>query len=354
MTEKSNRMRKYTHIIGLGLMHGVSDGMAGWAVAMSMDMRAVLDTGLLVLLYNGLAFGMQFPVGIWLDMRKMYRQYLWLSSVLSLLGVWIVLWSPWWGMGLLGAGSCIFHLAAGALSLDAGDGSKAVSIFAAPGVLGLMAGGLAGWQGMDVRLWMSLAMLILLVLVSRHKASQAQMVSSPSHREAMSLEAHDWVMMALLAAIAFRSAVWNLFQQLHQGEVEMLAGMAVAAALGKLAGGWLGDRLGWQRYATVALAGSALLLSVWGHLKIGLWLGTGLLQSATGMVAAALHRSFGGRRPATAAGLTFGTGIALGGALSMTIRLGEYAPWGVGVFLILALVGYILGLRHLRRFRQIP
>jgi nitrate/nitrite transporter NarK len=88
--------------------------------------------------------------------------------------------------------------------------------------------------------------------------------------------------------------------------------MACAAAIGKIAGGLLADRVGWRRWVFGALILSAPLL--WGGQR-SLWMllpGVALLQSATPVCLAATARMLP-RYPATAAGLALGLAIAAGG-----------------------------------------
>jgi FSR family fosmidomycin resistance protein-like MFS transporter len=117
-------------------------------------------------------------------------------------------------------------------------------------------------------------------------------------------------MIVLLAAIALRSVVWNALDLLFQGRYETLLALACAAALGKLLGGVLADRLGWRRYTVSALMLAAPLLAL-GNPAL-LLPGVALLQSATPAALAALARQLP-RAPATAAGLGLGLAIAIGG-----------------------------------------
>jgi FSR family fosmidomycin resistance protein-like MFS transporter len=125
-------------------------------------------------------------------------------------------------------------------------------------------------------------------------------------------EAHDLVMLALLAAIALRSLVWSSLNFLLAGRYELLIAMALAAAAGKIAGGLLADRVGWRGYVVGAMALAAPLLALGGGRVFPLLLGVALLQSATPAALAATLRLLPGR-PATAAGLALGLAVAIGG-----------------------------------------
>jgi len=118
----------------------------------------------------------------------------------------------------------------------------------------------------------------------------------------------------LLAAIALRSAVWSSLQFLFEGRYDLLIAMALAAALGKIAGGVLADRVGWRRWTLGALALAAPLLIIGEQSLIALLAGVALLQSVTPVTLAATARLLP-RYPATAAGLALGLAIAIGGLL---------------------------------------
>jgi FSR family fosmidomycin resistance protein-like MFS transporter len=159
--------------------------------------------------------------------------------------------------------------------------------------------------------------------------------SSPHH-----FEGHDLVMLALLAAIALRSAVWSSLEFLFAGRYELLLAMALAAALGKVAGGALADWIGWRRWAFGSLALAAPLLALGSQHMIALLAGIALLQSATPVALAASARLLPGR-PATAAGLALGLAIAIGG---LPVASGLGAAIGAPVSLAALLTAAALAL----------
>ena len=119
-------------------------------------------------------------------------------------------------------------------------------------------------------------------------------------------------MIALLAGIALRSAVWTMLDYLMHSRGDMLLMMGAAAFAGKLAGGFLADRIGWRVWAMGALGSAACLLTLASQNTFALLLGVALLQSATPVAMMAVYRAVP-RYPATAAGLALGLAIAIGG-----------------------------------------
>jgi FSR family fosmidomycin resistance protein-like MFS transporter len=188
-----------------------------------------------------------------------------------------------------------------------------LGIFAAPGVIGLAVGGVLAASG-ATPLWPGVGLLLALALVvaTVPTHSTAAPPAAQGHAREPLFEAHDWIMMLLLAAIALRSAVWTSLQSIYDGEPSLLLWLAFAAAIGKATGGYLADWFGWRRWSLTALMAAALLLSIGGQHLFSLCAGVALLQSATPAMVAAVTQSMP-RMPATAAGLTFGLAIAAGG-----------------------------------------
>ncbi|HJZ48341.1 MAG TPA: hypothetical protein VKE41_14290 [Roseiflexaceae bacterium] len=323
-------MRKLALPLALGLAHGVADGAAGMLLGSLPRTMALGQVALLVLLYNALAFGAQPLVGLAAD--RVGRPRAAALAGLLLLGAALLAFGqqPRLAVALAGLGSAAFHVGGGALALCATRGRAAgPGLFAAPGVVGLAGGGALAAGGF---LLVSPLLLVLGVLMfaivevnmpilpyeqtidDRRLTATGFQPSSIVNRPSSSVgfEAHDLVMLVLLAAIALRSAVWTSLEFLFDGRYELLLAMALAAALGKIAGGLLADRIGWRRWALGSLALAAPLLALGGQSTLALLAGVALLQSATpvALAAAALLLP---RRPAMAAGLALGLAIAIGG-----------------------------------------
>jgi FSR family fosmidomycin resistance protein-like MFS transporter len=327
-------MRKLALPLILGVAHGVADGAAGMllgSLPRGMDLGQV---ALLVLLYNALAFGAQPLVGLAADRAGRPRAAA--LAGLLLLGAALLAFGPQprLAVALAGLGSAAFHVGGGALALCATRGRAAgPGLFAAPGVIGLAAGGAlaAGgyWPIWPLLLVLGILMFAIVELEvpvlpyrqtidDRRLTMGSVQASSIVHRPSSSVEfeGHDLVMLALLAAIALRSAVWSSLEFLLAGRYDLLLAMALAAAAGKIAGGLLADWIGWRLWALGSLALAAPLLALGGQSISALLAGVALLQSAT-PVAVAASACLLPRRPATAAGLALGLAIAIGGLPSL-------------------------------------
>jgi len=318
-------MRRFTLPIVLGLAHGAADGAAGLLLGGLPRVLPLEQVALLVLLYNILAFGAQPLVGALTDHLRRPR-------AAALVGLLLLCSALIAGNGqlrlavaLAGLGSAAFHVGGGALALCATRGrATGPGLFAAPGVVGLAAGGALAATGSPA-LWPLLIPLLMLVgliaaldVPTLPYATPIAQRPSPDRRDTIRpspepiFEGHDLIMLVLLVGISLRSAVWTGLQFLFQGRIDMLLALAVAAAVGKILGGVLADRVGWRRWTIGALALAAPLLALGGQNLLLLLPGVALLQSATPVMLAASARALP-RAPATAAGLALGLAIAIGG-----------------------------------------
>lgn len=294
----------------LGLAHGLADGSVGMQLGHLPAAMPLARVGLLVLAYNLLAFAGQPLVGLLADRLRAPRGAVLAGLLLHCAALTLSGPLPIVAVVLAGVGSAAFHVGGGALALCAARG-RAIGpgLFAAPGVVGLAVGGalaVAGYRPVALFLVPLLACAAVVATVRPPALPYAEREPEPI------FEDHDLVMLVLLAAIALRSAAWNAAQFLLAGRVDLLLALAVAAALGKVLGGYLADRLGWRRWTLGALALAAPLLALGEGRPYALFPGVALLQSATPAAIAATGRLLP-RRPGLAAGLAFGLAIAVGG-----------------------------------------
>lgn len=307
-------MRWFRYVLILGLAHGVADGATGYLLGYLPDKLVTLQVGLLVLLFNGLAFGSQPLVGLFADRIRRPSLVATAGLLLHSLGLLAFHWQPAVAVALAGMGSAAFHVGGGALAVYATNGrATGPGIFAAPGVIGVAIGGALAITGQSVS-WLFLAFLLVsaaaiwLLPKPTFPYSRQPQNTHPDHL----FEGHDAVMLLLLLAIALRSVVWTTFQFLLQGQVEILLILGAAAALGKVVGGVMGDWIGWRRWAFSALIAATVLLTWAEDSVVALAVGLALLQSATPIALAATAQLIPGK-PAFASGLALGFAIALGG-----------------------------------------
>jgi MFS transporter, FSR family, fosmidomycin resistance protein len=303
-------MRRILLLGLLALAHGVSDGSAGLLLGGLSHSLSAWQVGLLVLVYNALAFGGQPVAGLLVDRLRQPK----LAAVAGLVVMGVALltaaWQPVMAIGLAGVGSALLHVGGGALALCATpERASGPGLFASFGVIGLAIGGALAITDGALSAWP----FVVLIFALAGAIGLARPPALPylEGRDEPLLQGHDVVMLVLLAAIALRSAVWNVVQYAHEGQVSALLALALAAGAGKLLGGLLADWIGWRRWATGALLVAAPLLAFGGQRMEFLLPGVALLQSATPVALSLMARALP-RQPATAAGMALGLGIAAG------------------------------------------
>jgi MFS transporter, FSR family, fosmidomycin resistance protein len=246
----------------------------------------------------------------------------------------------WCAILLSGLGVAMFHPAAGkAARQDAGDSATAMSLFAAGGSVGfflapalatpaLIALGLPA-----TGLFLPPAALICFVLLRKHRREVG-------HGPATQRTGRDrWGPFAALTGIeALRSVAFfglNTFielywiRYLHASRV--LAGIALICFLaggvgGTLLGGRIADRIGAVR--TVQLGTAVILPALGGLLLVSgalaplpFALATGIALNMPFAVLVKLGQDYLPSRPGTAAGVTLGLGVSVGGLAAPLLAL---------------------------------
>lgn len=325
----------------LGLTHAVSDGAAGLLLGGVVAAEGVGSAVGLVLLYNALAFATQPFVGAAVDRAKRPKAAVLVglacgAAAIALRGV-----DNGLAVVVAGAGSSLFHVGGGALTLAAADGRAArTGIFAAPGVVGLAVGGAlaaGGWTGGGP--WLVAFALFGAAIAWLPAGGDRAVPKAAGGAAAHALEPHDLAMALLLLAIALRSAAWTAVQFVWAGQHSALLALALAAGIGKVVGGLASDRFGRRNWTLGALTAAAALLAAADQRLALLLPGVALLQSATPAMWLAVADGLPGR-PALASGLVFGGAIALGG---VTLWLGMPTVLGAAVALAAAGVWWLSG-----------
>ena len=274
----------------------------------------------------------------------------------------------WCAILLSGLGVAMFHPAAGrAARASAGHSAAAMSVFAAGGSVGFflapaLATPLLIALGLPATgLFLPPAALICFVLLRRHLRSGA--VASPSSLPA---GRDQWGLFAALTGIeVLRSAAFfglNTFIELywirHLHTSRSLAGIALTCflaggVLGTLLGGRLADRFGAVR---IVQAGTALLLPALGGLlfvpgslmPLLFAVLTGISLNLPFAVLVKLGQDYLPSRPGTAAGVTLGLGVSVGGLAAPVLGViaSSHGPRGALLALLVvppaALVGGLL------------
>ena len=274
---------------------------------------------------------------------------------LSLAGMFPAYAATWCMILLSGLGVAMFHPAAGkGARQDAGDSAGAMSLFAAGGSVGfflapaLATPALIAMGAKATVLFLPPAVLMSFVLLRKHRREASK--TAATQREGRD----QWRPFAALTCIeVLRSAAFfglNTFLELywirHLNASRGLAGVALTCFLaggvaGTLLGGCIADRIGTVR--TIQL-GTAVTLPTLGGLLLApgsiaplpFALATGISLNIPFAVLVKLGQDYLPTRPGTAAGVTLGLGVSIGGLFSPLLGLvaDAHGPHGVLVVLL--------------------
>ena len=139
--------------IRLGGIHALVDAACVAVLYAEVGLDRLPDETLasLVLLYNSLAFGLQWLIGIQADLSGAYRFTAAFGTCLIAAGVVVAPLHPWVGAALAGIGNACFHVGAGAVVLRQSRGRAAeCGVFVGPGAFGVAAG---LWLGLNSDFW---------------------------------------------------------------------------------------------------------------------------------------------------------------------------------------------------------
>jgi len=295
-----------------GIAHGVNDFIAGFLLSnLSTHSINWKQNSIAFLLYSTIAFGGQLPAGIMVDKTQKVKLFSVLSLVLMLLSILFFYQNIFIAILLSSVASAFIHVCGGAVCFNA-DNKKATlaGLFTAPGVLGLIIGGVLGASSFtNLYVFSFLLLLLLLVLLKSNLPTYTtQEIATTKHL----LETHDFFMLILFLAIAFRSLFWNIIHIYCLENKMWLLAIGISAFLGKLFGGFMYDKVDGKKFIMISILFSAILLNVG---KQNIWIisiGTALLQSAV-PITLLMVQQFLKNKPATGAGIALGMAIALAG-----------------------------------------
>lgn len=314
-----------------------------YTVWMRGDINLALAGGLF-LLYNVAAFALQVIFGYITDGMKRPQVTAALGCAAAAVPALFTAY-PVAAVCIAGLGNALYHVGGGVATLRLARGKASLpGVFVAPGAMGLFLGAfIAQWR---VPLWPIAAALIVFGAVCMLPILPA--IPGYPIRDRASLSAKALAIPALLCLLLSVSvrAFSGAFMELGWKQGFWLPfGAAWAVVLGKGAGGFLADAIGWRRMAAGALVLAAPLLA-WGgvHPAIGM-AGIFLLNTTMAVTLAATARLLPGYE-----GFAFGlTTLALliGALPSFTPLAGAHLPWMVPAIMLGAALMLLYGLKDL-------
>jgi FSR family fosmidomycin resistance protein-like MFS transporter len=301
----------------MAIGHGLNDCIAGFFLGSLAIMKIEpLQAGIAVTIYNLLAFGGQYPVAIWLEKNISPKKFLVSAYALNIAAVIVFYFSPQLAILLAGIASAIYHVAGGTVCARENKAFH-IGIFAAPGVAGLIAGALLAWNHINIISVLLTSSILLFYFLTRLKfeSSAIDIKENSSESKKSPIDQHDLIMILLLLIISLRSVVWNIFQLMNESNYTLLIAIGISAFVGKIAGGWLADKIGWRLYAMLSIVIATPLLTLFRKEWLLFCLGIGLLQSGIPATTSLLIQSLK-RKTARGVSLSFGAAIIIGALAS--------------------------------------
>jgi predicted membrane channel-forming protein YqfA (hemolysin III family) len=217
-------------------------------------------------------------------------------------------------------------------------------VFAAFGVIGLVIGIRLSFTN-DLPITVYLAAALVFFAITALFIHSVEMKSTGNFEIPSGLE---FPLILVLIAFAARSFVWTGVDRALDRSAYLALYVGFSAGIGKLAGGFLADRIGWLKWTLFSLAGAALLFAFARELIIPLLIGAFLLQSVTGLTISWFGRVLPDS-PAFAASLALGAAVIVGG---LPFAFTEGAWFGTAAILIslpISMAGYWLVFREKTR-----
>lgn len=231
------------------LAHLLVDGLCASTVLGPLGGSA--DLASLILLYNTLAFSTQCLVGIAADRLRKHSLFA-AAALLAVAAGAVLPLPPVLRVCVLGLGNSVFHVAAGARTLERSGGKAGpLGIFVAPGAVGLALGML--FPGLRT------AFAVLAVLVAAALIPLSRGTDVAPHAEKRPVPAAE--ILLLTAAVAVRAVGGSVvsFPWKTTAALSLLTVGCVFA--GKVLGGLLCDRVGAVRSAAVSILPAGLLIA---------------------------------------------------------------------------------------------
>lgn len=325
----------WQRLLFLAFGHGLNDFIAGYMLGSLLYIsKGLTDAAIGFVIYNLLAFGGQFFAAKLLQKNISIKFFIAAAALANVAALFLFQIIPQASLILTGCASAIYHVAGGTACMKDYRATQ-IGVFAAPGIAGLAIAGYLAYMRVDVWNYLSVVAIVFVAaccIIHFPKGQEKQV--SETKREQI-IDRHDVLMILLLGIISLRSAVWNIFQIVHESDYMSLLAIAGSAFVGKILGGWISDRIGWRLYSFLSLTIAAPLITFFKEEIILFCIGIGLLQSAIPANTAMLIAYYKGQKEKGIA-FSFGTAIIIGIIITMLVKL--FSNYSVACFLLVLLV----------------
>ena len=332
-------------ILLLGPAHFAVDLSCTAALTLLAGGLPVWQVTACAILYNGLAFAFQLPVGAIGDLRRLHRGLAALGCALVAVGMWIG--NPLPAAAVMGLGNACFHVGGGRESLKRG-GAKAAPVgrFVAPGAVGIFLGPRIAGLTVLVKWILPLCLLALALLFIRTRAAgeaaeQESIAACAAARGRLTLIAGCMFLTVLL-----RSYMGTVLRYPFLSDSGWALLYTVCIFGGKYLGGILADRFGAVKFSVTAQTLATVLFALSPAVPLLAFPAIFLFNSTMAVTAWKLYTCLP-RYPGTMFGLT--TFALYLGVLPklLGLEIGGFSWWGLGLLSlvsgVLLVVGLLLG-----------
>lgn len=261
------------------------------------------NMGMMVVLYNIIAFSFQAPFGFITDSLKKPVLGAALGLVLTAISM-LFIQIPLAAIIFAGFGNAIFHVCGGVTILNLKPGRASIpGIYVAPGAIGLFYGSyIASKNNFTI-----LPFIIILVLLSIIVCLIKQPVLNYKNESKIKYNKSELAAALLLVSVAVRSFVGFEIKFPWRIDFNLILALTISVFMGKALGGILSDKFGWIRVTVTGLILSSPLIIFFNHRFIPSIIGMFLFNMTMPVTLTAISNMLPGR-----SGLAFGlTTLAL-------------------------------------------
>lgn len=250
-------VQKATLIGVYSLIHGIVDFCCAAVLFSFFGKVDIVFLLKLVVIYNSLAFGLQFIFGLIADFVKRHDGFAIFGCLFLILGIFLYK-NPLASVITMGIGNALFHIGGGVIALEAGNGrAKLPGVFVSLGAVGLFFGTLlSSTKGINT-IWLSFLLLIgvaLMLFITPKKEVQKIFINEAK------VPVYLAIVLLILISIGIRSFVGLGYDFVAKNSTVLLFAFVFAIALGKAVGGFLADKFGMFNTAVIGLLLSIPLL----------------------------------------------------------------------------------------------
>jgi len=307
-------------IAGLfGALHGINDFIAGFMLAsLSVNSTDIKVNTITFLVYSIIAFGGQLPAGMLVDKTKKLKLLSLFSVACMIVAVSLFYVNIFYAILFSAIASAFIHVCGGAACYISDNKNVTLAgIFTSPGVVGLIIGGIVATTNFSFFYVLIVVLLLLFILMAKTAFPSYKTIKQNTNNSLLQLDQHDFFMLVLIMAIAFRSLIWNVMHAMCFNNTNWLYAIAFSAFAGKLIGAYIADRTDWKKFVFITMFVSAVLLNAGKDYLPVFCIGVALLQSGV-PITLLLMQQYLKNSPATAAGLSLGLSIVIAGLPAYT------------------------------------